>query len=156
MKRLFPTLLTLLFSASLFAQNEKLPQVFQIGAHETAYEKAMDNYNKSLLDVCNSDMGRAFELWMTMSLEMESYASQMNFDLNGVRAWFHVLFSADGKINHLAFHLKPDSKNVDTEALTGFLSGFCRYYKLPISGTAPFSHYTSVVFPTMYAPMGQQ
>lgn len=154
MKVFFPFLATVLIATSLHGQNQSLPQVFLIGQHEAAYEKAMDKYSKSMLEVCDNDMAKAFELWMSMSMEIESYAKQSNFDINGVRAWFHVFFAADGKIDHLAFHLKSDSKNIDIEALTKFLTEFSRYYKLPVSGNVKFSNYTSVVFPTMYAPMG--
>ena len=86
---------------SLFAQPSKgrlqeIPPVFVIGEFEQEYEALMGNYSKSLLDVCGNDMSLAFDLWIGLIEEMEAYSKQTGFELNGIKAWFHVFFEKDG------------------------------------------------------------
>ena len=141
-----------LFDLSAAAQPrlKEIPPVFIIGEHEQEYEALMDSYKKSLLDVCGNDMAHAFDLWMGLVEEMEAYSQQTGFDLNGVKAWFHVFFEKDGTIARIGFHLKPASKNVDVDELTAFLSGFITQYKFPFTALERYASYTSVGFPSIY------
>jgi hypothetical protein len=63
--------------------------------------------------------------------------------------WLKVFWNEDGSIKHIAFHLKPGSKNVDTEALTRFFSSFMKLYKSNFKATENFSQYSSASFPTL-------
>ncbi|MBK7407698.1 MAG: hypothetical protein IPJ40_06205 [Saprospirales bacterium] len=144
-----------LTAVSLLAQSGKerlkeIPPVFVIGDYEPEYEALTGNYSKSLLDVCGSDMTQAFDLWIGFVEEIEAYSKQSGFELNGVKAWIHVFFNEDGTITHIGFHLKPTSRNVDTDALASFLSQFIGQYQLPFTAREKYSNYTSVSFPSMY------
>ena len=129
---------------------EELPPVFMIGEYEAEYEALTGNYSRSLLDVCGNDMTLAFDLWIGLIEEMDAYSKTAGFELNGIKAWFHVFFEKDGTISKIGFHLKPTSRNVDTQALVGFLAQFIAQYKFPYSSLVNYSNYTSVSFPTMY------
>jgi len=140
---------------SLMAQpvnerSQELPRVFVIGEFEKEYEALMSDYSSSLLDECGHDMTQAFDLWVGFVEEMEAYSQQSGFELSGVKAWFHVFFKKDGTIPRIGFHLKPTSRNVDTEAMVDFLSQFIDQYRFPFSSLHDYSNYTSVSFPTMY------
>lgn len=149
------TILFALSTAVLFAQTDKkredpMPKVFVIGEFETQYEALVQNYEHSLLDVCGADLKRAYDLWSSLTREMEAYSTQAGFDLNGVKAWFHVFFQPNGKIDYIGFYLKPNSKNVDTTAMQEFLTAFAGQYQFPLTSPHAYYNYTSVHFPTAY------
>jgi hypothetical protein len=131
------------------AQGE-LPAVFLIGDYEGKMKTVQSQHQQSLLEVCNNDMGKAFDLWMSLTQEIEAYSKQIDFDISGVRAWFHVFFAKDGSIKHIGYHLKPTSRNIAEEEFKAFLKSFIDHYRFPLSSNAPFFNYTSVHFPTMY------
>ena len=148
---LIVSFLFLTFSA--FAQmpsSEELPKVFLIGEYENQYEQELANYQETMLSVCRNDMEKAFGLWMSFSQELEAFAKRINYDLSGVKAWMHVLFSPNGKVDYLAYHLKPDSRNVDTVELTAVINSFIEFYQLPLTASTNYSIYTGVQFPTYY------
>lgn len=144
-----------LTAVSLFAQPVKervqeIPPVFVIGEFEQEYETMTADYSRSLLDVCGNDMSLAFDLWIGLVEEMEAYSKQVGFEMNGVKAWFHVFFEKDGTISRIGFYLKPTSRNVDTALLVDFLAQFIAQYKFPFTSLEKYSNYTSVSFPTIY------
>ncbi|MFZ2901023.1 MAG: hypothetical protein WA004_20495 [Saprospiraceae bacterium] len=130
---------------------QEIPSVFVIGEYEQEYETLLNDYPRTLLDVCGNDMSQAFDLWIGLVEEMEAYAKLSSFDLTGVKAWFHVFFEKDGTITSIGFHLKPTSRNVDTLELTAFLAEFIAQYKFPFTSMEKFANYTSVSFPSVYA-----
>lgn len=134
---------------SLSAQGE-LPKVFLIGQHEAEFEKLTTSYKESLLSVCDNDMNVAFEKWMGMIEEMEAYSKQIEYDLNGVKAWFHVFWTPDGSIKHIAYYLRPNSKNVDLDEMNAFLTSFMNNYKFPLTSGMQYQHYTGATFPIYY------
>lgn len=143
--------LLLALQPTLFAQETApLPTVFIIGEYEQQFEELLMDYPANLLQVCKGDMAEAFERWIVMSGEIEAYAEKMNFDILGVNAWFHVFFDQTGKIDHLAYYLKPDSKNVDLKGMTRFLEEFIAQYQFPLIAEKNYQHYTSVQFPLIY------
>lgn len=101
----------------------------------------------TLLDVCDEDMNFAYDKLMGMMREMEAYAELVDFDLKGINAWMHFFWRPDGSIDHIGFHLKPNSKNVSTDLMKNFLEGFAKQYKLPLKHSKKFSHYSSFSFP---------
>ncbi|MBI5914050.1 MAG: hypothetical protein HY842_01630 [Bacteroidetes bacterium] len=126
--------------------NQTLPTVFLLGEFDERYEEIMPGY-ATLLDVCDGDMNFAYDKLLGMMKEMEAYATLTDYDLKGVNAWMHFFWRADGGIEHIGFYLKPNSKNVNTEALRNFLAGFAKQYKLPMKVSKSFSHYSSFSFP---------
>lgn len=131
-------------------QDGSLPKVFLIGQHEEEFEKLTVSYESDLLTVCESDMGIAFDKWMSMMEEMEAYSKQIEYDLNGVKAWFHFFWKADGSIEHIAYYLRPNSKNLDLDEMNAFLVSFMNNYKFPLVTETKYHHYTGAAFPVRY------
>lgn len=141
--------LAIVFTANnSYGQKSELPAVFLIGEHEQAYEGLSLECNSLLLSVCNDTMELAYKKWMSMLSDIETYAAQMDFDINGVKIWTNVYWNPDGSIKHIAYYPKPNSKNMNFKDLTQFLEAFVAQYKLPVSHTQCFSHYGSANFPT--------
>ena len=126
----------------------ELPKVFLLGAHEGAYEQLVVDYETSLLSVCDQDMDQAFQKWFSMLQEMEAYADQISFDIKGVKLWLNVFWEPDGQIKHIAYYLRPNSRNINTDEMTAFFSSFMNHYRFPLISKAPFAHYSSAFFPT--------
>lgn len=129
---------------------KKTPVVFQIGESPDLFETLSSKYNQPLITACSEDMNVAFDHWLDLFKGLERYAVENDFDINGVKVWVKVFWSADGFIDHLAFHLKPNSKNIDLKAFTILLEGFSSSYRLDLQSEQGFSHYGSASFPTMY------
>lgn len=125
-----------------------LPKVFLLGNHEVAYEK-LSEAGTSLLAVCEDDFNAAHGKWNSLLKEMEAHADMVNYDIKGVKMWLHVFWDEKGKINHIAFYLKPNSRNVKTDEMTAFLTDFVNNYHLPTQSSTNFSHYSGAAFPTL-------
>ncbi|MEK7257496.1 MAG: hypothetical protein AAB316_22260 [Bacteroidota bacterium] len=141
---LFPE--TSLLSQTIATRQPALPTVFLLGENDVAYTESMPAY-ATLLDVCDGNMETAFDKLSAMMREMEAYALTSNYDLKGVQLWMHFFFRKDGSIEHIGFHLKPSSKNVDKESLKVFLAGFAKRYKFSLTAEAKYAHYSSFSFP---------
>lgn len=129
-----------------------LPKVFVLGEETTDYEKIAPEY-KSLLEACDNDMEAAFKKWLSMLLEMEAYAGEIDFELKGVKLWMQVFWSKNGTVEHIGFYLRPTSRNVEIEDMRAFFSSFMNHYSFPLSSKFKYSHYTSVSFPTYFNQM---
>ncbi len=125
---------------------QPLPTVFLLGESDNSYSELVAGQT-TLLEVCDNDMNFAYHKLLGMMKEMESYATEVNFDLKGVNAWMHFFWRPDGSIEHIGFHLKPNSKNVPTDRFKAFLDGFAKNYKLNLKYSKNFSHYSSFSFP---------
>ena len=133
------------FSMMSYAQSA--PKVFQIGTQEKAYEALNSDYSQSFLEACGNDMVVAFEKWIKMTEAMDEYANKISFDIKGVKVWFHIFSDAEGKIQHIGYLLRSESKNVNDEDFRAFLSSFMNRYQFPIQSAQPFSHYSIASFP---------
>ncbi len=145
----------LLFSTGLWAQpapsqgqKTQLPKVFLIGEFSQEFEEMSVSYRSNLLSVTDFDMEAAYDKWVSMLQEMEAYAEQINFDIKGVKLWVKVFWEPDGSIKHIAYYLKPKSRNIDTEELTAFFSSFINNYRFPLVTSKRYTHYGSAAFPT--------
>lgn len=136
-----------LLSISPITSNTTLPKVFLLGEYEKEYEKLNEEYGTSLLMACDNDMERAFNKWISMLKEMEVYAQQVEYDINGAKFWLHVFWKSDGSISHIAYHLRPSSRNINTKELSTFLSGFASQYRFPLATSKKYSHYSTAYFP---------
>ncbi len=139
--------MVILFGLQAVAQ-DAMPKVFLMGDNEKEYEQLTQDYAQSLLEVCNNDMEAAFGQWLEMVKEMELYAQKIKFDLKGVKLRLHVFFSPDGKIDHIGYLLRGDSRNINTAEMSAFLSSFINRYKFGKTSDKKFSHYTGATFPT--------
>ena len=124
------------------------PKVFILGEHEDAYEQLNIDYSVMLLTACNGDMDLAYQKWLSMLNEMEAYATLINYDIKGVKVWLNVFWNEDGTVKHVAYHLKQNSRNIDTAEFTAFLVSFINRYKFPLISDENYSHYGSASFPT--------
>ncbi len=153
MKAIVLMLLGLSISLSA-AQGQKSQKVtvFIMGENEKNYEELKESYRYSLLEACNSNMEKAFDNWISMVTAIEAFAEQEKVDINGVKLWMHTFFSENGKIDHIGFLLKPQSKNTDINELKILLKEFAKNYTFPVQYEHKFYHYTGVTFPTFSQP----
>ena len=137
-------------STDVRKEKSLLPSVFLIGDNPDLFERLSGIYNKTLIDACEDDMDLAFRNWMEQLMALEDYATENEFEINGTKLWIKIFWGESGTVDHLAFHLKPNSRNIDIKSLTNFLEGFVTGYRLPVTHTSKFSHYSSASFPTFY------
>ena len=145
-QKLTATLFCSVFLVS-FLNAQELDRVFVIGENEKGYETLSQTYKKTLLDACNSDMVVAFEKWILMMQDMEEYANRINYDIRGVKLWFHVFFNADGTVQNIGYQLRNESRNINPEEFRGFLISFMNRFKLSVNFEEGFSHYSIASFP---------
>ncbi len=131
-------------------QKGQYPAVFLIGDYADAFESLSRQYEISLLNACEDDMDLAFSQWIDLMMAIELYSEKYNYDIKGIKMWLKVFWAADGSIEHMAYYLKPNSRNIDTEVLSNLLTNFARQYKSSLSSKNDYSHYGSASFPTFY------
>jgi len=150
------SLFSLLSLSSIFAITQStyhttgdtiLPPVFLIGEYENQYNEAVQDYETLLFTVCDFDMDKAFSKWQSMLMEMNAFAVSNDVNLDGVKVWFNVFLEKDGQISHLAYYLKPMSKNIDDALLNALLKEFIKNYKFPLLSKDKYSHYGTASFP---------
>jgi len=61
--------------------------------------------------------------------------------------WLNVFWASSGQIKHIAYYLKPNSRNIDREQFQLFLISFINQYTLPLDYNKNYSHYGSAAFP---------
>lgn len=130
--------------------NTAYPTAFVIGEHSTIFEELGEKYSELLLTACENDMNIAFQEWKSVLSDIEQHAELNKFNLDGVKMWLKIFWSADGQIEHIAFDLKPQSKSVNKKRLIKLLDSFVKEYataEARVIGKAPFSHYGSVNYP---------
>lgn len=135
-------------SIRLYTALDTLPEVFMIGQNEIQYEDLVTDCNNPLLTVCKDSMDLAYRSWMGLLSEMEQYAEKSDFDIKGIKIWLNVFWDAEGKIKHLVYFPKPNSRNMNFDLLTKFLAKFVDTYQMESSETNCYSHYGSATFPT--------
>ena len=124
-----------------------LPPVFLIGEYENQYNELIEDYETLLFTVCEFDMDVAFSKWQSMLKEMNSFAERNGVDLDGVKVWLNVFMEPSGEISHLAYYLKPMSKNIDAAELNAFFKEFIKDYRFPLLSKTTYSHYGTASFP---------
>jgi hypothetical protein len=137
------------YTSTLFGQSSaSLPQVFFIGEHQTEYDQLILKHNEVLLNVHNNDMEKAFNHWTGILSGLEAFAERKAFDLKGIKIWINVFWDADGKIKHLAFYPKPNSKNMDYEKMKEIVSEYIASYNAaPVTAKKGYSHFGTANFP---------
>ena len=133
-----------------------LPPVFLIGEYEEQYALLYEEYNEILLSVCHNDMYVAFNKWISMLNDLETYAQSIDYDLQGVKLWLKVFWNEDGTIDYISYYPKPKSKNVNFTEITALLKGFCKVYEPSINSNVKFTHHGSAQFPTSTMPGSAQ
>ena len=129
---------------------DSLPIAFTLGQYDgRPFERLKADYETQLLSVCKNDMETAYYLWVHVLKHMETQSVKAGFNLDGVKLWLYVFWNKDGTISNIAFHPKPNSKNVKNEDIANFLIAFCKTYKFPLTAEVNFSHYSTASFPVM-------
>ncbi len=128
-------------------QKSKHPTVFLIEQESYAFEQLSMRYENNLISACDNDMENAYGKWMNMLREIQKFSEDRDFDIKGVKMWIKIFWSTDGRVDHIAYFLKPSSRNINTDALTIFFKDFVRFYRFPVNTEYEFSHYTSASFP---------
>ena len=126
-------------------------RAFLIGENEEHFELLVSEHSEQLLNVCNNSMDKAYESWVALLKDLEGFASDREFDLNGTKIWINIFWNADGSVRNIVYYPKPNSKNMDFELLSNFLSEFASSYQFALKNEKPFSHYGSASFPTFYS-----
>ncbi len=154
MKQFLFSLFFLLCSAVMLAvspgpqpKNKTLPKVFILGQFESSYDDLVVSYEQSLLTACDCTMKTAFGKWLGMLHELELYSKKQNIDIRGVKVWLHVFWNPDGSIEHIAYHLRPNSKIIDEEVMSFLLDGFAKQYSFPLTAETGYAHYSTGSFP---------
>ena len=132
------------------AQSDITDRAFLIGDNEEYFESLVSDHSEQLLNVCNNSMDKAYESWVSLLKDLEGFSEDRNFDLKGTKIWINVFWNADGSIRNIVYYPKPNSKNMDFELLSNFLSDFAASYQFTLTNENPFSHYGSASFPTFY------
>lgn len=124
-----------------------LPPVFLIGEYENQYNELIEDYETLLFTVCDFDMDKAFSKWQSMLIEMNAFAKSNDVNLDGIKIWLNVFLEKDGQISHLAYYLKPMSKNMDDLVLNALFKEFIKSYRFPLLAKGKYSHYGTASFP---------
>ncbi len=127
---------------------DRFPTAFVINQHPTTFEALNKEYSMLLLSACEEDMNKAFGTWKSLLNEISFFALENNIDITGVKMWLKVFWSKDGQVEHIAYDLRPESKNIDRDEITALLKEFVNSYKKTLTSSASkFSHYGSVSYP---------
>lgn len=125
------------------------PRVFIIHENELLFDELGREYETLMLAACDNDIKKAEREWSRMLVEMQRYAALWNYydELKGVKIWLKVFCNKRGRIQHIAYALKPSSKAIDTELFSRFLERFMQIHRMNIRSKSKYSNYTSVSFP---------
>ena len=135
----------------MFSQGEKsieVPKVFLVGEHEKAYSDLIKQYPQTLIHISNDSIELAYINWMYFLYDMESYSHKTGFDLNGIKIWINVFWNKNGNIDYITYYPKPNSRNMEFNKLTAFISEFIKNYKPRIISNENFAHFGSAKFPS--------
>lgn len=133
--------------SSAFLLSQELGKVFELGNQEKAYEALTTSYSQSLLEAVDNDIEQALDKWLDLMNRMEDYSERINYDIKGLRVWFHIFWAPDGTIDHIGYLMRDDSRNFDPVELAAFLKSFAAREKIDIKSNKQFSFYTGSTFP---------
>ena len=140
-----------------WTDSTRIPRVFLLGDDTDSYSERLSyEYSYLLVFACNNSVEEASAKWVDMMNAIEEYSNQVNFNLKGLKLWINIYWDKDGTIKHIAYHLRPESRNIEVKQLTTFLTNFCGQYKLPLTASAKkkFSHSGSTYFPFFKGNVG--
>ncbi len=148
--RTISTLIILFLAVTCYGQTpvSDIPTVFLIGEYEAPYEAMVKDHTELLLSVSDNSMEKAYDRWLHLLQSMEEHADDTGFDIKGIKIWLNVFWKKDGRLNHIVYYPKPNSRNLDFDKLTVFLDGFFQAYQMEVLSDSGFSHYGSASFPT--------
>lgn len=127
---------------------DEYPTAFVIREDPTAFEALNEVYHTLLLTACENNMDKAYKEWQRVLFSLNIFAKQNDVDLQGVKMWIKIFWSKDGYVKHIAYDLKPQSKQIKKKELTKLIEEFILSYQEPVTSyDYQFSHYGSVAYP---------
>lgn len=115
------------------SDSSNLPLVFVIDEdNEQLIDRLYDDYDVSLLTICGNNLEITGSKVVDFISEIENFATKMNFNINGVKFYYNVYFDKNGTINHFAFMLRPESKNININSLISFFNTFIPNYRMQL------------------------
>lgn len=137
-------------SFTVITDTRDIAPVLVIGESSHDFERLNEDYAQLLLTACEGNMHKAFGEWKGLFVSFEHYARAEGVSLDGVKLWVKVFWSPEGKIDHIAFDVKPQSRKVSRAQLMQLYEGFMRTYRdleVSVAAEARYSHYGSIAFP---------
>lgn len=89
-------------------------------------------------------------------MDLEDYADAKGMDIRGAKLWLKVYFNKNGKLEHLAYFPKPNSKQIPTEYLDALFKSFVKDYYSNVIWEKGYQHSTNVSFPTYYSRLNTE
>ena len=149
--RIIPLIMSCLLGMYVYAQD--VPTVFQMGENESLYSEIATTHPTMLLTACNNDMDKAYIKWTGVLQQIEEKAQLSGLDINGVKMWINFFWAPDGTIDYITFFPKPNSKNIDYEAVKELLLDIKEELAIDLSKSevsTGVAHYGSAAFPTFH------
>ncbi len=139
-------------------QELRLPTVFRLGEYESSYRLLLKRHPSTLIEVVDNDLDYAYKIWQSVLIDIEDAADREGVDLNGVRLYLNIFWTADGRIGHIAYFIKPNSRRIAEAEIVGILSKVIGTRTLRASAEQAFVHFGSASFPLVYVsrPVEQQ
>lgn len=153
MKYLLIITLTLFVDRALTqttGQSTGIPEVFLIGQYEDQYHQLSQDHPTAFISIYDDNINMAYKGWSELLMDIEDYATDIDFDIKGAKLWLNVYFNADGTIDNLSFYPKPNSRNIEKDHLVAFFRSFIRHYTYPETAEMGFQHSASASFPTFF------
>lgn len=126
----------------------KRPKVFQIWEEQEIFNQLSLEYGTSLLEAHNDDLYNAYGKWFNVMHDIEDYATKIDYNIYGVKSWIKIFWATDGTMQHIGFFIRPESRNIDVESFTAFLTSFVNQAKYEHKYKKKYSHYGAASFPT--------
>jgi len=144
----FLSLSTLSYT-QLSSQEPDSSKVFLIGEQAERFELLSEEYKSTLMDATSNDMDKTHRIYQKLLREIEAFATQMDYEIKGAKMWIKFFFDKDGTIDHIAYHLKPRSKEISSHLLDDLFLKFKKQYKSPVVYESKYAHYASASFPVV-------
>ena len=126
----------------------EVPSVFRLGNHSAAYETLLSGCNNSLLENAGESLDEAYIYWLNLLQSIEEYAKDGNFDIRGVKLWLNIFWDSRGRIMHICYYPKHDSRNIDFDRFEKMLTEFVSEEHPGISSNSCFNHSGTAQFPS--------
>jgi hypothetical protein len=108
----------------------------------------MARYPTTVQQIVKNDPAKTKAHWKEFGLALEKFFDDIEFDVKGVKLMMHVCWSKEGKLLHIGFMFKDNSRNMKEDDFKIAISQFVDKYKSTLSYKEPFTYYGSLNFPS--------
>ena len=130
------------------ALTDTLPAVFRVGEYSKDYEILIASCSTTLSDIDMISEDGGHQAFLKTLARLELFAHDNGFDIRGVKIWINFFWDADGRLKHISYYPKKNSRNVDFDHLHRILKAFLAQYQAEFRHRSCFSHIGSASFPT--------